>query len=158
MTNSENLRRLHFINALFAGLTDHDLYFAQQIESAITVSLSEAEQRPPSEPEFTAAAARLLKRLCAGRRDHGFFYWDAAESDTAATPLFARERVLEGLRSLASFRESTLLITNLRPAHCPPRRRWTQRREREYCETLTLIRNLAAERSRRSANLNLLFL
>ena len=158
MISSNHLLRLHFINALFAGLTDHDLYLAHQIESAITVSLTEAEQRPPSDPAFNAAAARLLERLCAGRRNHGFFHWDAAESETAATPLFARERVLEGLKRLASFREATLLVTNLRPAHCPPRRRWTERREHEYRETLTLIRNLAAERSRRSASVNLLFL
>jgi hypothetical protein len=158
MTRSENLRRLHFINALFAGLTGQDLYLAQQIQAAITTSLTDAENRPPSDPAFTAAAARLLECLCDGRQDHGFFHWDAAESTTAATPLFTREHVLTGLKRLARYRESTLLITNLRPAHCPPDRRWTARREREYRETLALIRDLAAGRSRRSASLNLLFL
>ena len=158
MTTCDNLRRLHFINALFAGLTGHDLYLAQQIQSAITTSLAEAEARPPADPAFSAAAARLLERLCDGRQDHGFFHWDAAESAAAATPLFARENVLAGLRNLARFRESTLLVTNLRPAHCPPSRRWTNRRRREYGESLALIRDLAAARSRRSASLNLLFL
>jgi hypothetical protein len=158
MTDRDNLRRLHYINALFAGLTGHDLYLAQQIQAAITTSLAEAENRAPSDPAFTAAAARLLDRLCQGREEHGFFHWDAAESATAATPLFTREKVLAGLKRLAPYRESTLLITNLRPAHCPPDRRWTARREREYRETLALIRDLAAGRSRRSASLNLLFL
>jgi len=178
MTNSDHLRRLHFINALFADLTGDDLYLAQQIQAAITTSLTEAvcrpAERPPpggepacpgfiegvesSDPAFAAAAARLLGRLCDGRQDHGFFHWDAAESAAAATPLFARERVLAGLRRLARYRESTLLVTNLRPAHCPPRRRWTGRRQREYRESLALIRDLAAARSRRSASVNLLFL
>ena len=178
MTSSDHLRRLHFINALFASLTGHDLYLAQQIQTAITTSLSEAVGRPaeppppggepacperiegaePSDPAFAAAAARLLERLCDGRQDHGFFHWDAAESAAAATPLFAREHVLAGLRRLARYRESTLLVTNLRPAHCPPRRRWTSRRQREYRESLALIRDLAAARSRRSASVNLLFL
>ena len=170
MTSSDHLRRLHFINALFAGLTGHDLYLAQQIQTAITTSLSEARGRPaeqpppggepaePSDPAFAAAATRLLERLCDGRQDHGFFHWDAAESAAAATPLFAREHVLAGLRRLACYRESTLLVTNLRPAHCPPRRRWTSRRQREYRESLALIRDLAAARSRRSASVNLLFL
>jgi hypothetical protein len=112
----------------------------------------------PDESAFTGAATRLLERLCHGRQEHGFFHWDAAESAAAVTPLFAREMVLEGLRRLAPYRESTLLVTNLRPAHCPPRRRWTDRRRREYRESLALIRNLAAARSRRSASLNLLFL
>lgn len=166
MTSSDHLRRLHFVNALFAGLTGHDLYLAQQIQAAITASLTEAENRPPpggepaepSDPAFAAAAARLLERLCDGRQDHGFFHWDAAESTAAATPLFAREHVLAGLRRLARYRESTLLVTNLRPAHCPPCRRWTGRRQREYRESLALIRDLAAARSRRSASVNLLFL
>jgi hypothetical protein len=178
MTSSDHLRRLHFINALFADLTGDDLYLAQQIQAAITTSLAEPTSRPaqrpptagepadpgrieeaePGEPAFAAAAARLLERLCDGRQDHGFFHWDAAESAAAVTPLFAREQVLTGLRRLARYRESTLLITNLRPAHCPPRRRWTVRRQREYRESLALIRDLAAARSRRSASVNLLFL
>ena len=158
MTCSDDLRRLHFINALFAGLTGNDLYLAQQIQSAITTSLAEAESRPPSDPAFAAAAGRLLEQLLGGQQDHGFFHWDAAESAAAVTPLFAREHVLTGLRRLARYRESTLLVTNLRPAHCPPRRRWTSRRQREYRESLALIRDLAAARSRRSASVNLLFL
>jgi hypothetical protein len=158
MTCSEDLRRLHFINALFAGLTGNDLYLAQQIQSAITTSLTEAENRPPSDPAFTAAAGRLLEKLLAGQEDHGFFHWDAAESTADATPLFTREKVMAGLRNLARFREATLLVTNLRPAHCPPDRRWTARRQREYDETLALIRDLAAARTRPSANLNIFFL
>jgi len=158
MTDSDTLRRLHFVNALFAGLTDHDLYLAQQIQAAITVSLTEDEQPPPSDPAFNAAAARLLERFAAGSPDRGFFHWDAAESESASTPLFARGRVLEGLKRLAGCREATLLVTNLRPSCCPPRRRWTRRREHDYHETLALIRDLTAGRSRRSANVNLLFL
>jgi hypothetical protein len=158
MTCSEDLRRLHFINAVFAGLTGQDLYLAQQIQAAITTSLAEAESRPPSDPDFTAAACRLLERLMGGQQDHGFFHWDAAESATAATPLFTRENVLAGLKSLARFREATLLVTNLRPAHCPPNRRWTARRQQEYDESLALIRDLAAARTRPSANLNIFFL
>jgi hypothetical protein len=65
---------------------------------------------------------------------------------------------MQGLKSLATYPESTLLVTNLRAAHCPPDKRWTERRRREYDDSLSLIRSLAAARSRRSANLNLLFL
>jgi hypothetical protein len=170
MTNSEHLRRLHFINALFAGLTGHDLYLAQQIQSAITASLAGTQPGPPvppsvggkpaesDEPAFASAATRLVERLGAGRPECGFFHWDATESAAAGTPLFARENVLAGLKNLARFRESTLLVTNLRRAHCPPRRRWTARREREYGELLAFIRDLAAARSRRGASLNVLFL
>jgi hypothetical protein len=159
MTRPLQLRRLHFLNALFAPLTGHDLYLAQQIDDAISTSLPEAAERDPADPDFISAAARLFERLCSAQPRHGFFHWDAGADDTTgASPLFARAGVMQGLKQLAAFPESTLLVTNLRAAHCPPAKRWTERRRREYDDSLTLIRELAASRSRRSANLNLLFL
>ena len=158
MTRSPQLRRLHFLNALFAPLTGHDLYLAQQIDDAIATSLGEAQERTPADPAFIAAAAQLFERLCAARPQHGFFHWDAAADDTAGSPLFTRAGLMQGLKQLAPFAESTLLVTNLRSAHCPPDRRWTGRRQREYDDSLSLIRGLAAARTRRSAHLNLLFL
>ena len=158
MTRPLQLRRLHFLNALFAPLTGHDLYLAQQIDDAITTSLGDAVERTPNDPSFVSAAARLFERLCAAQPRHGFFHWDATAEDTGATPLFARAGVMEGLKQLAAFPESTLLVTNLRAAQCPPTRRWTRRRLRDYDDTLSFLRDLAAARSRRHANLNLLFL
>jgi hypothetical protein len=158
MTRSPQLRRLHFLNALFAPLTGQDLYLAQQIDDAIVTTLGEAEEREPQDPAFTAAAAKLFQRLCAAQPRHGFYHWNASEDHTGGTPLFARAGLMQGLKQLAPFTESTLLVTNLRAAHCPPDRRWTARRQRNYDESLSLIRDLAAARSRRSANLNLLFL
>lgn len=158
MMRSPQLRRLHFLNALFAPLTGQDLYLAQQIDDAIATSLGDAAERAPTDPAFVSAAARLFGRLCAARPEHGFFHWDAAADETSADPLFARAGLMGGLKQLAAFPESTLLVTNLRTAHCPPRGRWTDRRERAYHDSLALIRDLAAARTRRSANLNLLFL
>jgi hypothetical protein len=158
MTRPPQLRRLHFLNALFAPLTGQDLYLARQIDDAITTSLGDAAEREPGDPSFIAAATRLLERLCSGRPAHGFFHWDAGADDTGAAPLFTRAGVMQGLKQLATYPESTLLVTNLRSAHCPPSRRWTERRRREYDDTLAFIRDLAAARSRRNANLNLLFL
>ena len=155
---SPQLRRLHFLNALFAPLTGHDLYLAQQIDAAITSSLPEAEERAPSDPAFVAAAAQLFTRLCSNQPDHGFFHWDAAADDTGASPLFARAGVMQGLKQLAAFPQSTLLVTNLRAAHCPHAKRWTERRRRDYDDSLNFIRELAAARTAPSANLQLLFL
>ncbi len=158
MTHPLQLRRLHFLNALFAPLTGHDLYLAQQIDDAISTSLGEAAERAPNDPAFVNAAAKLFECLCSAQPQHGFFHWDASADDTGATPLFTRAGVMQGLKQLAIFPESTLLVTNLRAAQCPPAKRWTERRRREYEDTLTFIRDLAAARSRRNANLNLLFL
>lgn len=162
----DDLRRLHFINTLFAHATGQDLYLAEQIKSAIAFSLAEFEARLAEDPSaagtydarFNAAAATLLARVFAGRPRHGFYHWDAALTLAAATPLFTRAEVMAGLRQLAPFRESTLLVTNLRPALIPPRRRATARRQRDYEEALAFIRDLAAARTVRGANLQLLFL
>lgn len=162
----DDLRRLHFINSLFAHATGNDLYLAEQIKSAIAFSLAELEQQTIEDPAraerydaaFNAAAAELLARLFSQHPRHGFYHWDASLTLESATPLFTRAEVMAGLRRLAPYRESTLLITNLRQALLPAARRATARRRREYEEALAFIRDLAAARTARSANLQLLFL
>jgi hypothetical protein len=162
----DDLRRLHLINALFAHATGQDLYLAEQIKSAISFSLAEFEAKVSQHPWaaksyealFNAAAATLLARVFARQPLHGFYHWDAALTLASPTPLFTRAEVMAGLRKLAPYRESTLLITNLRSALIPPTARATARRKREYEEALAFIRDLAAARTVRGANLQLLFL
>ena len=94
----DELRRLHFINALFAHVTGQDLYLAHQIKSAIAFNLAELEAQeatgPLAEPGYTAAfnaaAARLLDKLYSHLPRHGFFHWDASRTLHSGTPLFAR--------------------------------------------------------------------
>lgn len=158
MNKLENLQRLHLVNTLFARVTGQDLYLAEQIKAAITTSLTEVEGRPPADPAFTAAAARLLEKVLDGEPGHGFHHWDATETPVSPTPLFTRAGIIAALKSLAPFKEATLLVTNLRAAHAPAGRRWSPRRQRDYDESLAFIRDLAAHRTRESANLNLFFL
>lgn len=162
----DDLRRLHFINEFFAHITGRDLYLAEQIKTAITFSLAELETQTAAHPEFAttfdaafnAAAARLLAERFAGLPRHGFFHWDASLTLASATPLFTRAEIMTGLKHLAPYRESTLLVTNLRPALIPSTRRATPRRQRDYQEALAFIRDLTAARTVRGANLQLLFL
>jgi hypothetical protein len=65
---------------------------------------------------------------------------------------------MTGLKQLAPFRTSTLLITNLRPAVLPPERRETPKRLREYDDLLAFLRELTAARSTSGSELTLLFL
>jgi hypothetical protein len=65
---------------------------------------------------------------------------------------------MAGLKQLAPYRESTLLVTNLRPALIPPNHRATPKRRREYDEAIAFIQALAAARTTRNASLQLLFL
>lgn len=160
------LRRLHFVNALFAHVTGHDLYLAEQIKGAISFSLAEFEAQTAAHPEFAAkldaafnaAAAELLAKSFAHLPRHGFYHWDASLTLASATPLFTRAEIMAGLRHLAPYRQSTLLVTNLRPALIPPGLRATSRRKRDYIETLAFIHDLVAARTARNAELQLLFL
>ncbi|HUR58053.1 MAG TPA: hypothetical protein VM029_10120 [Opitutaceae bacterium] len=162
----DDLRRLHFINALFAHATGQDLYLAEQIKSAIAFSLSEFEAKVAAHPWaaksyealFNAAAATLLVKVFAGQPTHGFFHWDASLTLASPTPLFTRAEIMAGLKKLAPYREATLLVTNLRPALIPPTGRATARRKRDYEEALAFIRELAAARTLRDSQLQLLFL
>ena len=162
----DDLRRLHFINALFADVTGHDLYLAQQIKGAITFSLVELEVQTATHPElaakfdtaFNAAAAELLAKLFSDLPRHGFFHWDATLTLASPTPLFTRAEIMAGLKHLAPYRESTLLVTNLRPALLPPGHRATPRRKRDYVDTLAFIHDLVVARTARNAELQLLFL
>jgi|GEM_PF-161516 len=205
---------LHFINALFAHLTGHDLYLAAQIKDAIRFNLEELEAKfndddaapalddgaaatsaqalakisaealaakpalctpsgaAPSDKggcaSFYQAATRLLKTtLCQHFPQRGFYHWDAAQTLASATPLFARDEILNGLKTLAPYRDSTLLITNLRPALLaqPPRRRGfrTRRRPspkrlRDYEELIDFIRHLSAAHTAPDKRLQILFL
>lgn len=164
--SADDLRRLHFINALFAHATGQDLYLAEQIKAAIAFSLAEFEAKIAAHPwaaktydaMFNAAAATLLAKVFAGQPHHGFFHWDASLTLASPTPLFTRAEIMAGLKFLAPFRDSTLLVTNLRPALIPPSARATPRRKRDYEEALAFIRELAASRTVRGSNLQLLFL
>jgi hypothetical protein len=165
MTQDE-VRRLHFIHALFSHVTGNDLQLAHQIKAAITFSLAELETQTAAHPEltdrfdtaFNAAAARLLEKLAGDGPRRGFFHWDAARTLQSSTPLFARAEIMAGLRRLAPFAESMFLVTNLRRALLPPGRRATARRRRDYDEVLGLVRDLAVTRTTRHARMQLLFL
>lgn len=162
----DDLRRLHFVNALFARLTGDDLYLALQIRDAIAFSLAEFTRQTRAHPEFAArydvafnvAAARLLEKFFAGQPGHGFFHWDALSTLSSATPLFARAELMAGLKRLAPCAEATVLVTNLRAALLPPDQRETTRRRRDYEEALAYVQDLTAARTRPDAELRLLFL
>src|SRR5687768_6354954 len=103
----DDLRRLHFINTLFAHATGQDLYLAEQIRSAIAFNLAEFEAKINDYPwgaktydvMFNAAAATLLVKVFSGHPLHGFYHWDASLTLASATPLFTRAEVMAGLKS-----------------------------------------------------------
>jgi hypothetical protein len=125
---------------------------------AILTGFVDRNPSSPGKALFNAAAATLLVKVFAGQPAHGFYHWDSSLTLASPTPLFTRAEIMAGLKKLAPYRESTLLVTNLRPALIPPSGRATARRKREYQEALAFIRELAAARTLRDSQLQLLFL
>ena len=64
----DDLRRLHFIDALFAHVTGHDLYLANQIKGAITFSLAELEALLGQEYPELAIDEAVVEEQVARRR------------------------------------------------------------------------------------------
>lgn len=159
MSKRSDLPALHLLNTVFAGVTGHDLYFAEQMKAGIEQAL--ADVGPALGTAAFAAAVQKLQRHLGGSEDdnaHGFVHWDAAQSPAAPDSLWSRQQVVDLLKRIAPYGEATLLITNLRVAFCPPGQRWTQRRLSAYREVLDYLSELAAKRKRRHANLTVMVL
>ncbi len=160
MSTAPDLPSLHLLNTVFAGVTGHDLYFAEQLKAGIEQALADAGPAIGA-AGFAGAVQELQRRLGAGEEEddaHGFAHWDAAQSPGAPDSLWSRQQVIDLLKRIAPYGEATLLITNLRAAFCPPGCRWTSRRLTAYREVLDSLSELAAARSRRHANLTVMVL
>lgn len=164
MSERPDLPALHLLDTVFADLTGHDLYFAQQLLAGIQAALAAA---PVSGAgiggrNLLEAIAVLRTRLgapAAGTAPPraGFAHWDAT-ADGAFEPdsLWSRAALLSRLKGLARYPEATLLVSNLRAACCPPHARWTRRRQARYREALAFLGELARQRTRASARLTVL--
>lgn len=157
MSRRTDLPALHLLNTVFAGVTGHDLYFAEQMKAGIDQALADAGPVPGA-AGFAHAVQQLRRRLGCNDDAHGFAHWDAARSPAAPDSLWSRQQVVDLLKRIAPYGEATLLITNLRAAFCPPGRRWTRRRLSAYREVLDYLPELAAARKRRHANLTVMVL
>lgn len=153
-----DLPALHLLNSVFAGVTGHDLYFAEQIKAGIEQALLDAGTPVQSPEELAHAVDELRRKLGADSGRHGFFHWDAIHNAQAPDSLWTRQQIIEGMRRLAPYAEATLLVTNLRAALCKPGQRWTERRQHAYRETIQFFAELAASQKRRSATVSLIVL
>jgi hypothetical protein len=159
VNTTPELPALHVLNSVFAGITGQDPYLVEQLKAGIEHALA-AEGANPSPAVFASAVAALQKKLHPDGCDirHGFEVCDAAASPAPADSLWTRMQVIDALKRLAPYPESTLLITNLQSAFCPPGTRWTPRRQAAYRDILDFIAALAIARKRERAKLTLLFM
>ncbi len=155
----DSLAALYFINTLFADLTGHDLYLAQQIQAGIEQALGEeAGKTGLSDQHFISAVAELVEKTRSESDSFGFSHWNCRTGRSGFEPLWARQEAISILKKLAPYPRATLLVTGLREAVRPPGRRWSRRLHREYTEAVEMIQDLARQWTTPSAEVTLLVL
>jgi len=154
----ERLTKLHLLNSLFPLLTGEDLFHAQQIQSAINYSLTGNTETHPNDEQFNEALVKLLEKYLTKNADFGFYYWDATADERPYDPLFAREAVIRGFKTLAGFHKGMFIVTGLRSAVQGKHKKFNEQLEREYEEAVEYLRNLASQWTTASADLTLLFI
>lgn len=82
--------------------------------------------------------------------------WDARDAETS--PLWIRAEALEHLNPLRSHPNALLIVSGLRNACLPPRRRSTPRRQGAYREAMSIIESLAAQQAEPDQSLSVLFI
>ncbi len=156
--SQQDLTNLHFLNTLFADLTGSDLYLAKQIKDAIDTFLLENENRSSLKTSFTQAVHKLTNHhLDDTRSSHGFCFCNASPDDNPLNLLWLRAEVFQQIKHLIHFKKATLIVTNLKKAICPKGRRWTQKRQQEYNDTLVYLRTFTCARIPSQTQLTLLF-
>ena len=83
-------------------------------------------------------------------------HWDARRGEV--DPLWLRACILDKVAALGDHPRALLIISGLRKALLPRGRRWTQRRERIYRESILMIESLAARQAHPGQRLSVLFI
>ncbi len=156
-TKQSDLKKVLLINSLLPEITGNQTYLALQIVRAVEKSLAEIDRTDSKTVAFDRfrQAAIELRSTFSSERPGGFAHWDAGACPEGFSPLWARNALIERLKSLASEPAATLMVTNLAESVRPAGKRWNRRAREEYREAIGLIRELARRWSRPSARLTL---
>jgi len=152
--SSRDLSQLQIICALFPEETGDDLYLARQIKESIDASI-ETSDSLSQDDAFLNAAKRLLETRGSNRQAQKIDLVPAPAAG-AYSQLALRARLLAALKRCCLAKRSVLVLAGLREAICPPGKRWTKRRKREYQDAIAYARAFCLARSRPSSQLELI--
>ena len=152
----ENMARLHCLQALFPHWTGNDRFFLNQIKESIEARLADEDIENTFE-NFSHQARSLRQQtpeIIAA--SHAFISLDY--SNRTWEPLFARQEIINQLKSHAGSEHIFLLIRGLRRALFPNAQYRTRARDLAYAEATRFVDELAREWSTRSSNVHLLYI
>ena len=145
-------RRLNALNRLLAAATGSDADTVAQLSRAIEF----CHRKGPRESEIVGIETIARRLLNIHARNSGRFRLVHCNlRDVEVTPLWLEAEVTQSVRRLARSREGLLLITGLKKAVCPPGKRFTLSRQREYQRAVTQINDIARAR-KLGANLSVI--
>jgi hypothetical protein len=154
---SEELARLHCLQALFPDLTGADGFLLNQLKASIEASLQASGFASASYAEFAAMAASLRSdRDGPVPLSCGFICMDF--TGRTWDPLFARDELVRALKKKAGSDHVFIVVKGLPGALFPKARYLTERRNRALKKAMATIDALANQWSTPSTTLQLLYL
>ncbi len=154
----DQITRLHLLNTLFPLLTGEDLYLAKQIERTINFASTGNPEEPGNQEHFNDALIQLLEKYLTQEQNFGFHHWEASTQELGWGPLWAREEIIAGLKSIAGFKKAMFFGTGLRASIQGKQLHWTAKLDQEYEEAVEFIRELAAYWSTKNSQLTVILL
>ena len=153
---SEDMARLHCLQALFPDWTGEDRFLLQQLKESIETSLQQDAAEDTFE-NFSILATRLREESPTPfPASHGFINLDY--SDRTWDPLFARQEIINALKKEAGTEHIFLLVKGLHKALFPAAQYRTRAREQARLEATRFIDELSREWSTRSSRVHLLYI
>jgi len=153
---SEDMARLHCLQALFPDWTGRDRFLLQQLKESIETSLQQDAAEDTFE-NFSMLASRLREQTPSPiPASHAFISLDY--SDRTWDPLFARQEIISALKKEAGTEHIFLLVKGLQRALFPAAQYRTRARERARMEATRFIDELSREWSTRSSMVHLLYI
>jgi hypothetical protein len=154
---SEDLARLHCLQALFPEWAGEDTYLLRQLKDSIEASIRQQPDLPDSFETFSTLASGLrADGPVEANASHALIRVDF--SNRAWDPLFAREEIVQQLKRAAGTDHVFLLVRGLREALFPAAKYRTRARDQAYLEATRFIDQLARRWSTDSSRIHLLYL
>lgn len=153
--DKEALAKLHCVHHLFAEAAGEDPYYALSIKNAIDETLREEPELDTSLECFSEAAWRLFEQQPFLEASYGLYILNLTK--IGFDPLFIRESLLAGLRQVAGYEQSLVVVKGLRQSVLSPGGYFTRRSQQRYTQAIDYIDTLACEWTTPATELTLLY-
>ncbi|KAF0093802.1 MAG: hypothetical protein E1N59_2455 [Puniceicoccaceae bacterium 5H] len=146
--------KYHCLHYLFAEAAGGDPYLLKHIKEAIDQSIAEEPEMDDTVEAFAETAMRLSQNQPFKQSSYGLFHLKL--EGQPFDPLFVRQELVRGLKSVAGYDSALLLITGLRESiTCG--KPFTRKQQERHEEARGYIDALASQFTTANAELSILY-